>query len=211
MMLLQVAEPNGVTCNPSNVPPTLFASNSPQWWYVGGRTHFVGQRAAMKIKVRYQLSWLLALVVALGPPFAWLHYELRRRAACEEALRSIINRGASVSTNAAIEEHWLYSLAEGDVYFDRVESVDANDCDFGDGDLAKLQCLPRLEQVSLSNTKVTDAGLLHLAEIGSLKRILLHRSLITEEGLRRFHKAKPDVDIFPISPNRYISEGFGLR
>ena len=42
------------------------------------------------------------------------------------------------------------------------------------------------------NTAVTDAGLDHLAEIPSLKHIILERSKITAAGIAKFKKKRPD-------------------
>ena len=51
-----------------------------------------------------------------------------------------------------------------------------------------MKGLPQLRDLSLNGTKVTDAGLLHLAGLTHLKTIRLNRTDITDRGLTQLKR-----------------------
>lgn len=64
-----------------------------------------------------------------------------------------------------------------------------------DGGLVHLANLKNLQSLSLQNTEVTDAGLVHLRGLTKLKEIAVRGTRITEEGIARFKAAMPKVRI----------------
>ena len=100
-----------------------------------------------------------------------------------------------------------------------------NACAFTDDGLAHLAHFPKLERLSLFGDEggsmvITDAGMLHVAKISTLKsltlcgmpindealeslaslsnleRLALHRTEVTEKGVKDFRKALPDCWVF---------------
>jgi hypothetical protein len=74
----------------------------------------------------------------------------------------------------AAQEHFASLGARLELDDDRrVTGVFFDGKPFRDDDLARLQALPRLRAVSLYETKVTDAGLAHLAALKGLRTLNL--------------------------------------
>jgi hypothetical protein len=67
--------------------------------------------------------------------------------------------------------------------------------DFRDADLANVEGMDQLEQVSIKADKVTDAGLLHLRDLNTLKVLGLQSTSVTADGVRRLRQALPNCDI----------------
>jgi len=67
----------------------------------------------------------------------------------------------------------------------------------GDKELAQivrdLRYLPKLTEVDLVQTSVSDAGLQRLGSVRGLKIIYLHKCLVTESGIQNLKKSLPDV------------------
>jgi len=66
-------------------------------------------------------------------------------------------------------------------YLYEVWHVDLGGCSVSNDDLGLLQCLPHVEELHLSGTDVTDAGLVHFR--GALKVLYLNGTRITDDGL----------------------------
>jgi len=64
-----------------------------------------------------------------------------------------------------------------------------------DDTLAHLQGLPKLRELSLLGTHVTDGGLKHLESLPNLRRLDLRDAQITPEGVARIRRALPDCQI----------------
>jgi hypothetical protein len=67
---------------------------------------------------------------------------------------------------------------------------------FTDDDAALLTCFPKLKWIVLFDTGLTDKGLRSLQLIPALERLDVERTLVTEQGVREFQEARPDVKIF---------------
>ena len=52
-----------------------------------------------------------------------------------------------------------------------------------------------LAEIYIRRTKVTDDGLMHLAKIATLKRILVTPGSVTPQGIQRFKTIRPDVAV----------------
>jgi hypothetical protein len=64
-----------------------------------------------------------------------------------------------------------------------------------DDAVAALATLPNLQHLSLSRTRVTDASLQSLLKLKSLRTLWLTKSHVTTDGLIRFWRLRPDVDV----------------
>jgi hypothetical protein len=86
-------------------------------------------------------------------------------------------------------------------YIDTVKRVHLENCyDFGDSDLArlkdKLRALDNIEKLYLDNTKVSDAGLIHLYGLSSLESIGLHGTFVTPGGAEILQAELPHCAIY---------------
>lgn len=80
-------------------------------------------------------------------------------------------------------------LAAGDASFHAVELVSVCDIpEFGDDWMPRLTRLRRLRSVVLCGTGVTDAGLVHLQDLGQLECLNLQGSKVTDAGLEHLQK-----------------------
>jgi hypothetical protein len=82
---------------------------------------------------------------------------------------------------------WLRD-AIGNEFFQDVVMIDVAGKPITDMDLAELKKLPKLENLNLSNTRVTSAGLIHLAGLKNLKWLSLWNTQVDDDGLRHLAK-----------------------
>jgi len=61
--------------------------------------------------------------------------------------------------------------------------------------LAELKQLPKLEQLNLYGTAVTDEGIQQLATYPQLKVVYLWKTKVTPQGIERLKRAKPTLKI----------------
>ena len=77
-----------------------------------------------------------------------------------------------------------------------------------DKGLESLKALPKLRELSLDSTGVTDAGAETLRSLTSLRNLNLYHTLVTEKGLQDLRTALPDCKIVfdrdSALPNRRI-------
>jgi hypothetical protein len=73
----------------------------------------------------------------------------------------------------------------GDDFFDRIERVDLDGCNFHGSELARLKAFPRLRVLILNGSNVTDEDLEALAKLPRLETLNLAATEITDNGLRR--------------------------
>ncbi len=83
----------------------------------------------------------------------------------------------------------------------RLKSLLLNRTRINDESISSLQAMNTLEHLDLTRTKVTDAGLQHLASLPNLKKLVLRRSLVTQEGYDTFRKNHPTVSVSWEPPN----------
>ncbi len=65
----------------------------------------------------------------------------------------------------------------------------------GDQDLEVVAKLSRLEDLDLTGAPVTDAGLIHLENLSSLRHVRLFQTRVTDAGVKRLQRALPKAAI----------------
>lgn len=70
----------------------------------------------------------------------------------------------------------------------------------GDEGLAHLSRVKGLTAFTVEDARVTDAALVHLAAVPTLRQLTLRGGQFTREGLRKWRKTKPDVQIWAFGP-----------
>ena len=90
------------------------------------------------------------------------------------------------------EQDWIEALPQ----FHRLKRLELEDSPYGD-DLAAVIAgsLTNLTELRLANTKLTDAGLTHLATLRRLQAVRLRGTRITSDGLAAFQQARPQCKI----------------
>jgi len=89
----------------------------------------------------------------------------------------------------------------GNVRFDEkspgkpLVSVDLSDTKVSDAGLVHLKGLTKLQSLSLISTKVTDAGLVHLKGLTKLQSLNLSFSKVTDAGVKDLQTALPKCKI----------------
>ena len=66
----------------------------------------------------------------------------------------------------------------------------------GDRDLELVAKLSRLEDLDLTGSPVTDAGLVHLEKLTSLRWLKLWQTQVTDVGVKRLQRALPKAKIY---------------
>jgi hypothetical protein len=56
--------------------------------------------------------------------------------------------------------------------------------------------LPKLQELTLDHTEVTDKGVPALQTIGNLKSLDLYHTQVTEEGFKQLRASLPECEIF---------------
>ena len=59
-----------------------------------------------------------------------------------------------------------------------------------------LKGLSNLSQLDLDDTKITDAGLVHLKELTKLTFLTLRGTMVTDAGVNQLRQALPGLRIF---------------
>jgi len=62
-----------------------------------------------------------------------------------------------------------------------------------DGDIPKMNQIENLKIADLTDTRVSDKGLVELAKIKTLNRVMLTGTLTTIEGREQLKKSRPDI------------------
>lgn len=79
-----------------------------------------------------------------------------------------------------------------------VTEVNLARCKVTNAALVHLAELPKLRKLHLESTQVTDAGLRHLFELRELRLINLGNTLVSESGRRRLREKLPAATVFPL-------------
>ncbi len=165
---------------------------------------------------QFSLRTLLVVVtlICVGPG-GYLVYEQRLAKREEEAVKTL---SQSPANQLYTRPHWLRTLlarrTSGHVVGISLRSremrhadlpplaelselvwIDLTDTKVTDQGLLHLVGLTRLEQLRLDETQVTDAGLMHLAKLKRLSTLNLYRTQVTDEGVKKLQAALPDLEI----------------
>jgi hypothetical protein len=157
----------------------------------------------MKLKPRYTMTALLAVILIIGLPLAWVRHKLDERAASNKALSDLHERGFFITYHAGLPAHSWYG------YFDHVQNPEQADTAsitgsrITDDDLRVLDQFVNLREIRISETSITDEGLLHLAKQHQhLRFVSISECKVTRDGVARFRMERPGV---PIVCYRYWS------
>jgi hypothetical protein len=82
----------------------------------------------------------------------------------------------------------------------RLEVLDLTNSGITDQGLVHLKNHPKLVALSLMNTKVTDRGLAHLQKLVNLRLVFLSGAQVTDNGAKRLQKALPKLKVYRQSP-----------
>lgn len=79
--------------------------------------------------------------------------------------------------------------------FPKLTSLKVRDSKVTDAGLVHLKKLPQLTELSLEVTAITDAGLAHLKELTRLETLNLKGTKVTDAGVQDFQKAMPKTKV----------------
>jgi hypothetical protein len=147
-------------------------------------------------RFRFALRTLFAAVAILAVCLGWYVNRARRQ---REAASAVLHVGGTLLYDYQKADaykpnvfnpkappkgpEWLRKLV-GAEYFDNVTMVSLRDKPITDDDLKELKKLPKLENLDLSNTHVTSAGLVHIGELKKMKYLSLWNTQVDDDGLR---------------------------
>jgi len=154
---------------------------------------------------QFTLRKLLVFVALLSVPLSWLGVKLRQAEKQRQAVVAIEKLGGKVLYEFDYPPPrgfdwqppgptWLEKLNVD--FFSDVASVRWQRSDIGDDEIACLKDLPKLKEVGLMNTQVTDAGLEHLKGLPELQTLHLHNTQITVEGVKGLRRALPRCKLY---------------
>jgi hypothetical protein len=109
------------------------------------------------------MTALLTALLMIGAPLAWVRHKLEERAASNKALFDLWEKGFLVTYHAGQPAHPWYG------YFDHVQNPEQADtaqitgAKITDDDLRVLDQFVNLREIRITDTAITDEGLLHLA------------------------------------------------
>ncbi len=142
---------------------------------------------------RFSLRTLFAFTLLVAIGCGWFAFKLQQARQQQLVSDAIHALGGSVAYD--FDYHpweynrrpdWLISILGTDFFHD-VATVKINTVTFSDTDserlLVQLKRLPKLAQLDLSQTQVTDSTLVHLDELGHLEYLGLGQTSITDRGL----------------------------
>ena len=149
---------------------------------------------------QFSLRTLLLLLLVLGLGFGWFAYKVKQATEQRDAVEAIQKAGGQVGYDYGRADssrtNWLQDLLGRDFFID-VSYVYLNgtgvsadllrearedgqtsqlryfDAHMTDDELAVLKKLPRIKDLTLCNTKVTDVGLANLTDLRQLSRLHL--------------------------------------
>ena len=133
---------------------------------------------------QFSLLALLLLTTVISVPLGWLAYERNKVRQREAAIAAIKKRNGSILFNEPLRSDWLRWLLN-DTSEGSILSVDF-DNNSKDADLADVAILTEIEQIGFFGEtpfQVTDAGLVHLANLTKLTSINLDSTQVTDAGL----------------------------
>ncbi|MGH7137606.1 MAG: hypothetical protein ACREHD_17810, partial [Pirellulales bacterium] len=144
--------------------------------------------------MRYSLRTLLVATTAL---VVWLGWQAERMHRQREANAVIDRAGGMVRYEDAFSWPVTKQLSTclGRDAVQNVTAVYFGGTSATDDDLACLRMLPRLREVVLTSSAVTDAGLPHLHGLRDLETIDLRFTAVSESGIAALRRALPQARI----------------
>lgn len=133
-----------------------------------------------QFSLKTMLVVMTLLCIGPGAGVAYWRIEIRKRDAADFAVRSL---------GGVCWYHY------GQI---RAVEVSLGDTKTADADVARIASLPGLSEVrtmNLGRTRITDAGMVHLACLKNLKVLNLHGTQVTDQGINELQKALPELKI----------------
>jgi hypothetical protein len=148
----------------------------------------------------YQFSlktlFVVVTLLCVGPG-GFVVYEQKKARDQKSAVEAIERLGGNIyyDENAPVRSATMRWIL-GDERFGNVDAVGFAKTSVTDADLVHLAALPRLTSLSLSQTNVTDSGLMqHVASLRSLEALGLYDTRATDAGIDELQKALPNCMI----------------
>ena len=112
------------------------------------------------------------------------------------AIDAIESQGGAVGT-VRHRSAWQRNLLGHPTYraFEVVEFVNWENGRISDADLVQLLELPTLRRLNLRHTRITDAGIMRLKELPHLELVLLEGTEATDAGIAELQRAAPSLTI----------------
>lgn len=135
--------------------------------------------------------WIAGLLLIGG----YLLYQKQRTASGDEA---------SVNADPVSQALWLLALhvqraigwRKAEWPFSQVRALVLRDPKFDDEDVEDLENMDDIQAVDFEGTGISNAGLSYLADCRTLRFIVLRRTKVTSEGVRRLQQALPEAWIW---------------
>jgi len=152
--------------------------------------------------LQFSLKTLLALVVLLSLPLAWLGSKLDHKRRESEAVTAIEKLNAWVeydwsakSDTEAPGPNWLRRWLGND-FFATVKRVTfRTGNDLTDAELVHFERLNGVKELNLQDAYVTNAGVFRLAQLKAMRVLKLEGTHVTAVGVAELRKALPDCEI----------------
>ena len=135
----------------------------------------------IRVPFQFDLRTLLLLMVVASAASAWLGIHLRTQWREQAVLEKLAQFNPSVTKR----NNRVYTLC-----FTQSKSGPT------DNDLQPLAVFGKLQVLNLSNTPITDNGVIYLIRLHGLKALHLKNTQITDEGIRRLQEALPETMIY---------------
>lgn len=171
-----------------------------------GVSHFLKQRA------QFGLGTLLAMILVLALPCAWVANEMHKAKPQQELAQSVERDGGWLiydrryQYDEYLHQRWLLALFGRDYFLDIAHVIlDNGDLvdklrvlpqlksvcfrpNATDSDLKNLNHFPQLEWIDLNKSQITNDGLAYLADLPKLESIYLDGTNVTDDGLMQLSK-----------------------
>jgi hypothetical protein len=134
---------------------------------------------------QFTIRSLLALAVAVAIPCGWFAAEMKAAWEQKAATEAIVKLGGAVAwpESQVPGPPWLRNLVGDDLLVNVTLVSLRRRPGFDDAVLTRVEELPQLEMLDLSNTAVTDAGLKHLESLARLGYLDLAGTQVSDAGL----------------------------
>lgn len=166
---------------------------------------------------RLRRKWWVALLLVCAVGAAWLGvsvYRIQRRQAAVEHFERFggtvcyayqLDKSGNVRAAEPPGPRWGRRLLGDNALATPVRVLTTSN-ELQDSDLAALQWLPDVEQLSLSHAGITDAGLAPLEGLVKLKRLSLEDTRITGSGLKHV-RGLPELTELDLTDTDVAEEG----
>ncbi len=151
----------------------------------------------------------MVLVVSGGFLSVWLLYHREQQAILRQQ-ETIPTKAQAISgiriVGAKLNQGFEWSDLENPLVPEEVMSVDLSNSDVSDAGLVHLQWFNNLKELSLLNTRIGDAGLQHLRELTNLKYLILENTKASDEGLMYLSELK-NLEILTLGKTHVSGQG----